>query len=274
MTPGLRRGLSHLVGWLADRRIPTRLRPSVLRTFARATGADLGEVELALAGYPSLSAFFVRRLRPGARPIDADPRAIVAPCDGTLQALDRVHRGTLLQAKGRAYPLEEFLGPPSPALDRPALDREGSLAFTIYLCPRDYHRVHAPCAAELAEVRWLGGDRRSVAPAVLARRERVLATNERAVLRLESAEGTWYLVMVGALNVGRIRVVGVEPGRSPSRPVSLEKGAELARFELGSTVVLVAPPGSVEPLAELAPGLALRLGRKIAHRIEPRQELP
>jgi phosphatidylserine decarboxylase len=267
MSAGFRRGLSHTVGWLADRRIPTPLRRATYAGFARLAGADLGEVELDLGSYPSLSAFFVRRLRPGARPIDPDPGAIVSPCDGTLQALGCIDGGALLQAKGRDYRLEELLGSSSEAC-------EGAQAFTIYLGPRDYHRVHAPCAAELTEVRWLGGDRRSVAPDVLARRGRVLATNERVVLRLVEPRGTWFLVMVGALNVGRIRVVGVAPGRTPGRPVPFAKGAELARFELGSTVVLVAPEGSVEPEAGLAPGLALRLGRAIARRIPARSTVP
>jgi len=122
--------------------------------------------------------------------------------------------------------------------------------------------VHAPFDAELTEVRWLAGDRRSVAPAVLARQPRVLSTNERAVLVLERAQGRAYLVMVGALNVGRIRVVGVDPARTPARALAFGRGAELARFEMGSTVVLVVP--GVQAAPELAPGNALRLGQRIA----------
>jgi phosphatidylserine decarboxylase len=267
MTPALRRALSRLVGWLADRRVPTPLRRTLYGAFARWTGANLAEVELALEGYPSLSAFFVRRLRAGARPIDPDGNTIVSPCDGTLQALGRIEQGTLLQAKGQYYPVEELLGSSADA-------SAGAWAFTIYLGPRDYHRVHVPLAAELVEARWLGGDRRSVAPGVLARRARLLATNERTVLRLVEPRGSWFLVLVGALNVGRIRVVGVAPSTSPARPVPLAKGAELGRFELGSTVVLVAPPGAVEPREGLLPGARLRLGQPIAVRTEARLAAP
>ncbi len=125
--------------------------------------------------------------------------------------------------------------------------------------------MHSPIAARLGAVAWLPGDLFSVAPAVLARRARVLSINERAVLRLDGASGPLFLVMVGALNVGRIRVVGVEPGRDvrAQEPLDFERGGELARFELGSTVVLVAPPGSYTALAGLEIGMPLRLGQPI-----------
>ncbi len=259
MTLVLRRSLSRFVGWLSDRRIPTRLRAPLFRTYASATGADLTEAELPPEGYASLSAFFVRRLRAGIRPIDGDPGKVVSPCDGTLLALDVVREGVLFQAKGQSYRLQELL-----ADSAREAELEGAAAFTIYLGPRDYHRVHVPLDAELADVRWIRGDRRSVAPKVLQSRERVLASNERVVLRLEASTGSWYLVMVGALNVGRIRVVGVEPNRPSRLSIPLSKGAELARFELGSTVVLLSPPGRVEPLAGLRAGAPLRMGTAIA----------
>jgi phosphatidylserine decarboxylase len=245
------------VGWLADRAVPRPLRALVYGGYCRWTGADPREAELALDAYPSLGAFFVRRLKPGARALDADPRALLAPCDGTLQALGRIERGALLQAKGESYELGELIGSEA---EEPGL--EGAWTATIYLSPRDYHRVHAPLAAELEEVRWLAGERRSVAPRVLARVPRVLATNERAVLVLRGGRARNYLVMVGALNVGRIRVLGVEPGRVPARPLPFARGAELARFEMGSTVVMIVPGAS--PTPGLEPGAALRLGQRLA----------
>jgi len=261
MTRALRRGLSVAVGWLADRRIPGPLRAPAYGLYARATGADSAEAELAPRAYPSLGAFFVRRLRPGARPIDAGDDVLVSPCDGKLQALDRIDDGTLLQAKGRRYGVGELLA----GMDD-GVAHEGLWAWTIYLGPRDYHRVHAPLAGDLVDVRWTAGDRRSVAPDVLERHGRVLATNERVVLRLESAAGPCFLVMVGALNVGRIRVVGVEPGSAPARGAAprFERGAELARFEMGSTVVLIPPPGTAPlPGEPSAPASRLRMGRAI-----------
>jgi phosphatidylserine decarboxylase len=259
MSARFRRSLSLTVGWLADRRIPGPLRAPVYRTYARFTGADPSEAQLPLHGYASLGAFFVRRLQPGARPIDPSPDVLVAPCDGVVQALDRVTGASLLQAKGQSYRVRDLL-----AGAGEGVDLEGAWAWTIYLGPKDYHRVHAPLAGALVDVRWARGDRRSVAPGVLARKPAVLATNERAVLTLETALGPVFLVMVGALNVGRIRVVGVEPGRPPGAPLALERGAELARFEMGSTVVLVLPPERSAPRAGIEPGCGVRLGSVLA----------
>lgn len=257
---GLRRTSSRLVGWLADLHLPRPLRAPVYRAWARTFGIDLSEMRLALADHPTLGAFFVRRLKPGVRPLPEDPALLPAPCDGTLQACDRIARGSILQAKGRPYDLAELLGPTAQDVDL-----EGGQAWTIYLSPRDYHRVHAPIEARLAAVAWIPGDKLSVAPRVLARRPKVLSINERAVLRLEGPRGPLFLVMVGALNVGRIRVVGLEPGRPApqERPLAFERGGELARFELGSTVVLVAPPHTYAALAGLALGMQLRLGQPI-----------
>jgi phosphatidylserine decarboxylase len=222
--------------------------------YCRWTGADASEAELPLDGYPSLGAFFVRRLKSGARALDADPGFLLAPCDGTVQAIGTIESGALLQAKGMSYTLEELLG------ERVELD--GAFTATIYLSPRDYHRVHAPLATRLRAVRWIPGERRSVAPGVLARIPRVLSTNERAVLTLSGPAQPLYLVMVGALNVGRIRVLGVEPGTSPTTPLSFERGGELARFEMGSTVVLITP--GARALPEIIAGTKLRLGERLA----------
>jgi phosphatidylserine decarboxylase len=268
----LRYRLSLFVGWLADRRIPGFLRAPIYRSYARFTGADLTEIQLPLTGYPSLGAFFVRRLASGARPVDETPGCLVSPCDGKVTALERVSADGRLVVKGQAYTVAELLagaelGPENGPGNE--VDLVGGWSWTIYLGPRDYHRVHAPAAARLTDVRWVPGDRRSVADAVVARHERVLATNERAVLRME-AEGTpYFLVMVGALNVGRIRVQGVEPGSSPADHPSpagapeFDHGAELARVEMGSTVVLVFPPGAVEPLPEVGQDASVRLGRPL-----------
>ncbi len=270
MTRFARRGLSRLVGWATDRRVPRFLRGPVYRGYARFTGADLTEVRLALADFPSLGAFFVRELRTGARPIDTDRAALVSPVDGRVQSIGPIDAGTVLQAKGRAYRVEDLIGGPASETGK-GLQLEGGFAWTIYLSPRDYHRIHAPVGATLTAVRWIHGDRFSVAPAVLDRR-RVLDVNERAVLRLESASGTFLLVLVGALNVGRIRVVGVPPTYA-AEPVAtnlrFERGAEIARFEMGSTIVLIAPRAVAVPVVGLSPGDAVRLGTRIGHLLRP-----
>ncbi|HVS08439.1 MAG TPA: archaetidylserine decarboxylase [Planctomycetota bacterium] len=263
MPTPLRRASSRLFGWMSDLRLPRALRAPVYRAYGRHFGVDLSELRLPLEEHPSFGAFFVRRLREGARPFPPDPSVLPSPADGYLQSLDSIRDGSVLQAKGRPYAVRELL-----AGAGEDLELEGGHAWTIYLSPRDYHRVHSPEDSALAEVRWVRGARYSVDPRVLARRPRVLSINERAVLRLEGANGTLLLVMVGALNVGRIRVVGVEPWRSgsPNPPRALRRGEELARFEMGSTVVLIAPRGRAVPVEGLEPGSHLRMGQVIGRR--------
>jgi phosphatidylserine decarboxylase len=265
MPTPLRTALSHLVGWAADRRVPRPLRAPLYRAFARATGADLAEAELPPVSYPSLGALFVRRLAPGARPISADPDVLVSPVDGAVHSVERVLAGEALQVKGRRYPAAQLLGPLAGSFPY-----EGALAWTLYLGPRDYHRIHAPEACRVEQAWWIRGARHSVAPAVLARRV-VLPINERVALLLATERGPLAFVMVGATNVGRMRVVGVDPERSGrlQPPPAFARGQELARFELGSTVVLLAPRGAAEALEGLAPGAVLRLGRPIGRWVRP-----
>lgn len=255
--------MSRSVGWLADRRLPAPLRKPIYRTYARFTGASLEEVRAPIESFPSLGAFFVRHLKDGARPIESDPERLPSPADSALQDLSQIQGDTILQAKGMDYSVRELL-----AGVGAELDLEGGFAWTLYLSPRDYHRVHAPETCRLTEVRWIPGTFYSVRPSILAKKPRVFARNERAVLRLETPRGPLLLVMVGALNVARIRVLGVEPGvdleLDPKSARHFERGAELARFEMGSTVILVAPKGGPVPGASLAQGQAIRLGQSIA----------
>lgn len=232
----------------------------MFRWYAKKYGVNLEELRMPLVEHASLGAFFVRRLKSGARVFPADPRVLPSPCDGTLQSMGPIAEGTLLQAKGRPYAVDELLGEAGAGAAF-----EGGFAYTIYLSPRDYHRVHAPLAGELWRARWLDGTRFSVAPRVLLARAKVLSVNERAVLSFRGPGGAWALVMVGALNVGKIRVIGIDP--SPrvelEPPRSFARGDELARFMLGSTVVLLVSRGGPAPVEGLAPGRTLRMGEAI-----------
>jgi phosphatidylserine decarboxylase len=168
--------------------------------------------------------------------------------------------GAVVEAKGRTYPLRDLL-----AGLCEDVEFEGGHQFTLYLGPKDYHRIHSPLAAELVESVHVAGERHSVQPSVLAKR-RVLPVNERVVCRLESHRGPFVMVLVGAVVVGRIRVVGVPPlHRGPVEPPRrFERGEEFGRFEMGSTVVLVTPPGFLAPLPEAAQGRSVRMGQAIA----------
>jgi phosphatidylserine decarboxylase len=256
--------VSNAVGWLADREVPRPLRAPLYRAYSRLTGADVAECRPPLEAYPSLSAFFVRRLVDGARTWPEDLELLPSPADGRLQAEGRVDAGRILQAKGQSYSLAELVGP----VAKPG-ELDGAHAWTIYLSPRDYHRVHCPEAGVLERAAWLGGERYSVAPRVLLGREGVFVRNERVALRLVSpTRGPYFVVLVGALNVGRLRVVGLEHRAESSSRKSphFARGEELGRFEMGSTVVLVFPAGPHQPapLEGVAEGAVLRLGQPLA----------
>ena len=261
-----------LVGWSASRPVPTALRPSAYRAFARAVGADLSEAELDLRAYPTLGDFFVRRLRAGARTVDRAPDAVISPCDGAIAALGVATDGTLIQAKGRNYLLAELL-----ADDAFAAKLSGGVYVTIYLSPRDYHRVHAPVAGRVLGYDYLPGALWPVNPRVAARRDRLLSRNERVVIRLDAGElGAVAVVMVGASGVGHIDLTHLGPSstdgtsawrraherRHTSLDVPIARGDELGAFRLGSTVVLVFEPGAVEP-PTVSAGAPVRFGQRL-----------
>ncbi|MEE2940205.1 MAG: archaetidylserine decarboxylase [Planctomycetota bacterium] len=254
-----KRRLSLLAGWAADRHVPRPLRPAVFGTYARLTGADLTEMRGRPVDHASLGQFFVRRLKDGARTFDPDPAVLPSPVDCLVQASSPVESGHVVEAKGRTYPIRDLLA--GVGAD---VDLEGGHQLTLYLGPKDYHRIHSPLDARHVEAVPVRGERHSVQPSVLERRK-VLSVNERVVLRLESDRGPFFMVLVGALIVGRIRVVGVDPSHSgpvtPARPFT--RGEELGRFEMGSTVVLVTPPGFMRPAPGAARGATPRLGEAV-----------
>ncbi len=260
MATPFKMALSLLVGWLADRKVPKGMRGFVYRGYAKVTGAKVEESRGPLDIYPSLGAFFIRELVAGARTIVEDPELIPSPVDGTFQSICKITEGSVVQAKGRNYPIRELLGGVGKNVEL-----EGGHAWTVYLSPRDYHRIHCPENARLTTARWFAGARHSVAPKVLEKRQ-VLSVNERAVLQLDTERGPLFLVLVGALNVGRIRVVGV-PRRADAplgKGKEFARGAELARFEMGSTIVLVSPPGGLEPLESTKEKQTIKMGDALA----------
>jgi len=256
---------SALVGKAARARLPVPLRGPAYRAFARAVGADLAEAELDLRAYTSLGDFFCRRLRSGARPLDPDPAAIVCPCDGVLAARGTADDGTLIQAKGRNYQLEELL------VDRELSEKlTGGAYATIYLSPRDYHRVHCPVDGVIVRYDYVPGALWPVNPRVAARRDRLLSRNERVVITVDAGPvGMVAIVMVGAAGVGNIalthapesvtwRAAGELRRIEVDQPIL--RGEELGAFRLGSTVVMCFEPGLVELAGE--EGQALRFGER------------
>ncbi|GAB3513627.1 archaetidylserine decarboxylase [Pseudoxanthomonas daejeonensis] len=251
--------------WLKQRFIDT-----VLRNF----DVDLAEAANPdPASYASFNAFFTRALKPGARTPDPDPRALLMPADGRISQLGAIEAdGRIFQAKGQSFTAAELLGDSEAA----RVFAGGSFA-TVYLSPRDYHRVHMPWTGTLRETVHVPGRLFSVGPAAVRKVPRLFARNERLVCHFDTDFGPMASVMVGALLVSGVETVwsgeeipayGDDITRKDWRGkgIVLERFAEMARFNYGSTVIVLLPPGA----ATLAPGLAaespVRLGQALAHR--------
>ena len=255
--------LSRLAGMLANTRIPW-LRDVLIRTFARVYGVDMSEaVQPDLAGYSSFNDFFTRPLVTHARPIDPASDAVVSPADGVVSQTGIIERGELLQAKGIRYSFGAL------ADDCAGPEYEGGAFVTVYLSPSDYHRVHLPLAGRLVRSVAIPGKLFSVNAATEREVEGLFAINERLVMEFETEAGKMLVVMVGAMIVASIETVWEGP-RSPYRSKTItlhnetfEKGAEIGRFLLGSSVVLAFETGSVQLDQGLEPGLVLRMGQSI-----------
>lgn len=222
--------------------------------------------------YPSFNAFFTRALKPDARPQPEDPDMLSLPADGKLSQQGRIEQGRIFQAKGHSYTAGELLGDEARA--RPF---EGGHFVNIYLSPRDYHRVHMPWAGTLTDTLHVPGRLFSVAPWAVEAIPRLFARNERLVCHFESDFGPMAIVMVGALLVSGVETVWggeeIPPYAARPRPrdwrtrkLTLQRGDEMARFNYGSTVILLFPPGAVE-LVERAAQSATRLGEPMAKRL-------
>ena len=271
--------LSRGAGRLADLRIPRGMRATVLGSFARAVGIDLSEVELPIEEYGSIGDFFVRRLRPGARTWPSDTSVIGSPVDGVIGRFGTIERGRALQAKGRDYSVAQMLNDPA-AAER--YDRGEFL--TIYLSPRHYHRIHAPCAGTIASATHVPGALLPVNAAAVAKVPELFARNERLICTIDGAAGRVPVVAVGAYNVGRIAAsferlasgqhagpswrTNVRDARGETRryepPIVVRAGDEIMAFHLGSTVVLLFERGRAMLLANLEAGAEVRAGSPIA----------
>ncbi len=235
--------LSRAFGRIAAIRRPRWLARWMIRRFATAFELNLEEAARPLEDFESLLDLFTRRLRPEARAVDATPRSLVSPVDARVGAFGLLNQGMLLQAKGMPYSLASLLGD-----EEEARAFEGGHFLTLYLSPRDYHRIHAPEAGNLTRTRHEPGTLWPVNPPAVRRIPSLFAVNERVVTTLEASWGRVAVVMVGATNVGRIRLsymnlVSNSGGRASDvrhePPLHVDRAGELGVFELGSTVILV-----------------------------------
>lgn len=263
-----KRWLTQLAGRVAAAR-GGRATQWLIRRFVARYGVDMGEAAIAdLAHYPSFNEFFTRELKPGARPIA--PAEFVCPVDGAISQFGRIERDQIFQAKGHAYTTTALVGGDA-ALAQPY--EHGSFA-TLYLSPRDYHRIHMPCAGRLRRMVYVPGALFSVNPATARGVPGLFARNERVVCVFDGARGPFVLVLVGATIVGSMATVwhgvvnpprhgSVREWRYDDREITLAQGQEMGRFLLGSTVVMLFP-GELRFNPEWQPGRAIRLGERMA----------
>jgi phosphatidylserine decarboxylase len=238
-----------------------------MRLFARGFAVDVDEAEQPLAGYRTFEEFFTRRLKAGARPVAGGERAAVSPVDAVVAAVGLSEGGSLVQCKGRDYTLAALLDD----LGDARLFAGGAY-LTLYLAPRDYHRIHAPLAGAIDGYRYIPGHLFPVNGMAVRAVPNLFCVNERLITFLSTPLGRVAVVKVGATCVGRIRAayddVVTNAGRGPKRwryaqPIPIEKGAELGVFEMGSTVILLFEPGRIR-LGSGLWGARVRMGQAIA----------
>jgi phosphatidylserine decarboxylase len=267
-----KRGLTMLAGRIAGARggvWTTRL----IRWFAARYGVDMNEAAVSdLGSYDSFNAFFARPLRPGVRPLA--PAAFVCPVDGAISRFGAIDDHHILQAKGHRFTTTALVGGDDALAAR---FRHGSFA-NLYLSPRDYHRVHMPCDGRLTRMIHVPGTLFSVNPVTARGVPGLFARNERVVCVFESPQGgPFVMVLVGATIVGSMTTVwhGVVNARRSGRlsewsyadePIVLEKGEEMGRFLLGSTVVMLFPADTIAFNADWAPERAVRWGEAMGDR--------
>ena len=268
-----KQALTHFAGWVASRERGW-VTTEIIRRFVAKYRVNMDEaLDSDISSYRTFNEFFTRALKPGVRPI-AQAR-LVCPVDGAISQFGPIAGDQIFQAKGHHYSTTALVGGDAALA---AQYQDGSFA-TIYLSPRDYHRIHMPCAGRLTRMIYVPGDLFSVNPVTARGVPGLFARNERVVCVFESARGPFVLVLVGATIVGSMATVWhgvVNPPRSKTvrewrypeagQPeVLLKQGDEMGRFLLGSTVVMLFPKGPLRFNPDWVPGGAVRLGEAMAH---------
>ena len=265
-----KQALTAYAGWRASRQWGART-VKLIRGFVAKYGVDMSEAANPdIASYASFNDFFTRALKPGARPLAmAD---LVCPVDGAISQFGAIERDQIFQAKGHRYSTTALVGGDATL----AAQFENGHFATLYLSPKDYHRIHMPCDGRLLRMIHVPGDLFSVNPTTARGVPGLFARNERVVCVFESVHGPFVLTLVGATIVGSMATVWhgvVNPPRSSvlrewrydNQDIVLKQGDEMGRFLLGSTVVMLFPRGPLQFNAAWAPAGAIRMGEAMAN---------
>ncbi|MDM0012890.1 archaetidylserine decarboxylase [Variovorax sp. J22P168] len=264
-----KQALTTFAGWVAGKERGA-VTTWIIRRFVAKYGVDMGEaLDSDIASYASFNAFFTRALKPGARPLA--PADLISPVDGAISQFGAIEGDQIFQAKGHSYSTTALVGGDAALAAQFA---HGSFA-TLYLSPKDYHRIHMPCDGRLLRMIYVPGDLFSVNPTTARGVPGLFARNERVVCVFESARGPFVLVLVGATIVGSMATVWhgvvnpprggeVREWRYDDRQVALAQGEEMGRFLLGSTVVMLFPAPALHFEPTWAPARPVRLGEAMA----------
>ncbi|MCP5161089.1 MAG: phosphatidylserine decarboxylase [Hahellaceae bacterium] len=267
--------LSRTIGKLADSQNPL-IKDTFINWFAQRYQVNLSEaLRENTSDYKSFNDFFTRELKPGARPIAEGEDILACPVDGAVSQLGNIEYGQIFQAKGHSFSVIDLLGGD---MERAKPFMGGKFA-TIYLSPKDYHRIHMPLEGTLREMIYVPGKLFSVNPLTTENVPGLFARNERLVAIFDTALGPVAMVLVGAMIVAAIETVWAGQVAPPARTlkttrydspsnITLAKGEEMGLFKLGSTVVMAFPPDSIEWDEALAPAGSVRLGQPLAKRIK------
>lgn len=265
--------LSRLIGFAAECRAPW-FKDRLIGWFAKQYQVNMSEAEVEdLTAYEHFNAFFTRTLKDGARPLDSTEGSILCPADGAISQLGKIEHGRVFQAKGHSFSVTELLGGDS-ARAEPFMGGEFA---TVYLSPKDYHRVHMPLTGTLREMVYVPGRLFSVNQTTAENVPELFARNERVVCTFDTERGPMAVVLVGAMIVASIETVfaglvtppkralkTVRYDESSRQPIVLERGAELGRFKLGSTAIVLFGPEQVQWAAELGETSPVRMGQQLA----------
>lgn len=255
-----------------------RWRPAknfIIKTYTRLNPVKMHEaVEEDMFAYESLNAFFTRALKPEARPFDENEANWLCPVDGAVSQAQDIVEGRIFQAKGQDYSLLELVGGDE---HMQATFNNGRFA-TLYLSPRDYHRIHMPATGKLRHMQYIPGRLFSVAQSVVNNIPRLFARNERLVCYFDTEQGPMGMVLVGAINVSAMETVwhGLVSSEAKrikyfdyqDQDIVLQRGAEMGRFNLGSTVIVLMPP-NMQLDAGMRAQMDIRLGQCLARPVNP-----
>lgn len=248
------------------------IKNNIIKLLTKVYGINVSEAaDEDINNYPHFNAFFTRALKPEARPIDDTPNSWVSPVDGLISQSSHIEGNKIIQAKCHPYTVEALVGGD---IEYAKQFNHGEAAV-IYLSPKDYHRIHIPVDAKLISMTYVPGDLFAVNPATVRLVDGLFARNERLVIRFENDQGPFCLVMVGAIFVGSMETVWqgkITPDYEPTIQhwdyhqdnIQYNKGDEIGRFNMGSTVVLLTPQDQLPELGKIPSNTPIKMGEHLA----------